>query len=83
MGLQLGFRSDGSGVMERWSPSNYDNGEQEVEQHNIAGEGVTNFMLSFLVSVSWRWLEQASRNVETNLRTDSTVVQLIQSYKLK
>ena len=28
-------------------------------------------------SVSWWWLEQASRNIETNLRTDSAVVQLI------
>ena len=27
--------------------------------------------------VSWWWLEQASRNVETNSRTDSAVVQLI------
>ena len=25
----------------------------------------------------WRWLEQASRKVETNLRTDSAGVQLI------
>ena len=31
----------------------------------------------WLASVSWRWLGQASRNVETNFRTDSAIVQLI------
>ena len=29
------------------------------------------------MSCSWRWLEQASQNIETNSRTDFAVVHLI------